>query len=60
VNAVDWFSPKLAPSVLVPGGRVGFRRAGPDNGTPLLLCHRFRGTIDDWDPALLNGLASVM
>jgi pimeloyl-ACP methyl ester carboxylesterase len=58
VSAVDWFSPKLTQSVLVPGGRVVFRRAGPDNGTPLLLCHRFRGTIDDWDPALLNGLAA--
>jgi pimeloyl-ACP methyl ester carboxylesterase len=24
----------------------------------LLLCHRFRGTIDDWDPAFLNVLAA--
>jgi pimeloyl-ACP methyl ester carboxylesterase len=38
-------------------GRVAFRRAGPLGGVPLLLCNRFRGTIDDWDPALLSVLA---
>jgi pimeloyl-ACP methyl ester carboxylesterase len=24
----------------------------------LCLCHRFRGTIDDWDPALLDALTA--
>lgn len=24
----------------------------------MLLCHRFRGTIDDWDPAFLDVLAA--
>jgi pimeloyl-ACP methyl ester carboxylesterase len=58
VSAVDWFSPELTQSVSVPGGRVVFRRGGFAEGTPLLLCHRFRGTIDDWDPAFLNVLAA--
>jgi pimeloyl-ACP methyl ester carboxylesterase len=58
VSAVDWFGPELSQSVSVPGGRVVFRRAGPSGVTPLLLCHRFRGTINDWDPAFLNGLVT--
>jgi pimeloyl-ACP methyl ester carboxylesterase len=40
-----------------PSGRVAFRRAGPRGELPLLLCNRFRGTIDDWDPALLKVFA---
>jgi pimeloyl-ACP methyl ester carboxylesterase len=58
VSAVDWFSPELTQSVSVPGDRVVFRRAGPAKGPPLLLCQRFRGTIDDWDPVFLNVLTA--
>lgn len=39
------------------GGRFAHRRLGPANGIPLVLCHRFRATIDHWDPALLEVLA---
>jgi pimeloyl-ACP methyl ester carboxylesterase len=38
-------------------GRLAFRRFGPTGEAPLLMCHRFRGTIDDWDPAFLSVLA---
>lgn len=27
-------------------------------GTPLLLCNRFRGNLDSWDPAFLDALAA--
>lgn len=49
-----------APSRLVsgPSGEFAFRRAGVSGEAPLVLCQRFRGTIDDWDPALLDVLAS--
>jgi pimeloyl-ACP methyl ester carboxylesterase len=43
---------------VTPSGSMAFRRAGPRGELPLLLCIRFRGTIDDWDPALLTVLAS--
>ncbi|WP_273700251.1 alpha/beta fold hydrolase [Ensifer adhaerens] len=36
--------------------RLAYRDFG--SGTPLLLCVRFRGTMDSWDPAFLDGLAS--
>jgi pimeloyl-ACP methyl ester carboxylesterase len=41
-----------------PSGRLGFRRLGPSGTVPLVLCHRFRGTIDDWDPAFLTVLVT--
>ncbi len=35
-----------------------YRRLGPVGGVPLVLVLRFRGTIDHWDPALLEALAA--
>lgn len=34
-----------------------YRRLGSGTGVPLLLANRFRGTIDHWDPELLDRLA---
>ncbi|MFI6631692.1 alpha/beta fold hydrolase [Nonomuraea fuscirosea] len=36
----------------------GYRRLGPTGGVPLVLVLRFRGTIDHWDPELLDVLAA--
>jgi len=38
--------------------RFAYRLFGSAGGTPLVLCHRFRATMDHWDPALLDILAS--
>lgn len=39
------------------GGRhIAYRELGA--GTPLLLCLRFRGVLDSWDPAFLDRLAA--
>jgi pimeloyl-ACP methyl ester carboxylesterase len=38
------------------GRRLAFRRFGA--GTPIVLCVRFRGTMDSWDPAFLDALAA--
>ena len=38
--------------------RFAFRRLGPRTGVPLVMAIRFRGTIDHWDPALLDLLSS--
>lgn len=41
-----------------PSARYGYRRLGTGGGgVPLVLVTRFRGTIDHWDPALLDVLA---
>jgi pimeloyl-ACP methyl ester carboxylesterase len=39
------------------GVRFAYRRFGRPGGAPIVFCHRFRGTMDDWDPAVINGLA---
>lgn len=42
--------------VEVEGRRLAYRVIG--EGTPLVLCLRFRGIMDDWDPAFLDALAA--
>lgn len=42
--------------VEVGGRRLAYRVMG--EGTPMVLCLRFRGTMDDWDPAFLAALVS--
>ena len=37
--------------------RYGYRRIGTRKGTPMVLLHRFRATIDWWDPAFIEALA---
>ena len=41
-----------------PSARFTYRRMGPRGGVPLVLLHRFRGTIDWWDPSFLDYLAT--
>lgn len=41
-----------------PSATFTYRRLGPRGGVPLVLLNRFRGTIDWWDPALLDRLAA--
>jgi pimeloyl-ACP methyl ester carboxylesterase len=38
------------------GRKIAYRSFG--NGTPIILCNRFRGTLDTWDPLFLNALAA--
>ncbi len=40
------------------GGRYAYRRLGHPRRTPLVLLNRFRGTMDDWDPAFLDRVAA--
>ncbi|ODA83302.1 hypothetical protein RJ55_01815 [Drechmeria coniospora] len=44
--------------VHVGGVRFSYRRLGRPHGLPLLLLMGFRGTMDHWDPALVNPLAA--
>lgn len=41
--------------VEVPGRRLAYRSIGA--GKPIVLCTRFRGNMDVWDPAFLDALA---
>jgi len=39
------------------GIRFAYRSFGSTSGTPLVFLQHFSGTMDDWDPAVVNGLA---
>ncbi len=45
-------------SVMVDGTRLAYRAIGTrGTAVPLLLLNRFRGTMDDWDPLLIDRIA---
>ena len=56
----DFVTHHTAATQLVEGDglRYAYRALGPAGGVPLVLCHRFRGTMDDWDPAVVDALAA--
>ena len=37
------------------GRKIAYRSIG--NGDPIILCQRFRGNLDDWDPVFLDALS---
>jgi len=39
------------------GIRYAYRSLGKESGVPLVFLQHFRGTLDNWDPAVVNGLA---
>jgi pimeloyl-ACP methyl ester carboxylesterase len=39
--------------------RFAYRRFGPAGDTPLVMCMRFKGTMDHWDPAFLQVLSGA-
>src|SRR5690348_5726693 len=39
------------------GIRYAYRSFGKESGVPLVFLQHFRGTMDDWDPAVVNGFA---
>src|ERR1035437_4727779 len=41
--------------VEVGGRKLAYRTIG--KGKPIVLCNRFRGVLDLWDPAFIDGLA---
>jgi pimeloyl-ACP methyl ester carboxylesterase len=46
----------------VDGVSYAYRRLGPENPadpTPVVFLHRFRGNLDDWDPAFVDALAET-
>jgi pimeloyl-ACP methyl ester carboxylesterase len=47
-----------APTEFVDAGgtRIAYRRVGSDNGVPLICLQHFSGTMDSWDPKVIDGL----
>ncbi|MFD4669007.1 alpha/beta fold hydrolase [Lentzea sp. NPDC058450] len=45
-------------TVDVDGTPFAYREAGPQEGVPLVFLHHFTAVLDDWDPAVVDGLAA--
>ncbi len=43
----------------VGGTRYAYRSLGRPGGVPLVMVNRFRGTMDEWDPAFLDRIAAA-
>ncbi|MGW9265651.1 alpha/beta fold hydrolase [Gordonia terrae] len=49
----------LTKSVPVNGVRFAYRELGPSGGVPVIFLHHFTATLDDWDPRIIDGVASA-
>lgn len=45
--------------VVVDGVKYSYRRLGGTKGIPLLFLTHFRGTMDTWDPLLINNVSKI-
>ncbi|MEU1600303.1 hypothetical protein ABZ468_48035 [Streptomyces sp. NPDC005708] len=52
------FDAAITQYVDTPHGQLAYRNIGPWAGRPIVLLHRFRGTLDHWDTAFLEVLAA--
>jgi pimeloyl-ACP methyl ester carboxylesterase len=52
-------SHNTAPTQFIEAGgvRYAYRRFGTSDGTPVVFLQHFRGGLDNWDPAVTDGLA---
>ncbi|MDM9625190.1 alpha/beta hydrolase [Rhizobium sp. S152] len=55
------FNADAAATFYVEAGdnRIAYRVMGPERVPPLVLAMRFRGVMDEWDPAFLDALATT-
>src|SRR5882762_223793 len=42
----------------VEGIKYAYRSLGKESGVPLVCLQHFTGTLDNWDPIIINGLAN--
>ena len=45
-------------SVDVDGTRFAYREFGPRTGVPVVFLHHCTAVLDDWDPRVIDGIAS--
>jgi pimeloyl-ACP methyl ester carboxylesterase len=59
VHAATYGATVTAPTstIQIDKAQIAYRVIGPRSDVPLLLLNRFRGTLDDWDPALIDRIA---
>jgi pimeloyl-ACP methyl ester carboxylesterase len=45
-------------TVAVDGTAFAYREVGPATGVPVVFLHHFTAVLDDWDPAVVDGIAA--
>src|SRR5580693_2666407 len=48
----------VTKTVEVEGTPLAYREVGPTTGTPVVFLHHFTAVLDDWDPAVVDGIAA--
>jgi pimeloyl-ACP methyl ester carboxylesterase len=48
----------VTKTVEVEGTALAYREIGPTTGVPVVLLHHFTAVLDDWDPAVVDGIAA--
>jgi hypothetical protein len=48
----------VTKTVEVEGTPFAYREAGPATGIPVVFLHHFTAVLDDWDPAVVDGIAA--
>jgi pimeloyl-ACP methyl ester carboxylesterase len=54
-----WKTSRDSTRIPTKDGSLAVRVDGDPDRDPLLLCQRFRGTMDDWDPEFVARLAAA-
>lgn len=60
VTKIDRKSANHAPTLMVKVGdtQFAYREFGPKKGVPVIFLHHFTAVLDDWDPRVIDGIAS--
>jgi pimeloyl-ACP methyl ester carboxylesterase len=48
----------VTKTVEVEGTPFAYREVGPASGVPVVFLHHFTAVLDDWDPAVVDGIAA--
>jgi pimeloyl-ACP methyl ester carboxylesterase len=48
----------VTKTVEVEGTPFAYREVGPNTGVPVVFLHHFTAVLDDWDPAVVDGIAA--
>jgi pimeloyl-ACP methyl ester carboxylesterase len=51
------FNAAVTKTVSVNGTKFAYREIGDKSGVPVVFLHHFTAVLDDWDPAIADGLA---
>src|SRR6516225_6625068 len=54
---VDYHQTAVTQFIPVAGANIAYRVLGNKSGTPLVMVSALGNSMDDWDPAVTNGLA---